>query len=209
MHPEEPILDYLQAMLFMAKKSPGNTCLLGLGGGAIAHSLSPYLGDYSITAVENNPEVIEIASEFFMIKRIKQLKIVAEDGNSFIENYIQNDEAHAFKHILVDLFNNESFPEQCFNETFFENCKKCLQKDGVIAVNVANKTEHRPIFKLLQQQFNSAIVSIPIKNSSNIVFLASNAGSVTPLLDCFKNSKEVKRLTWDNHWGTVAVLKPL
>lgn len=215
MHPEEPVLDYLQPFIFMAKNSPGDTCLLGLGGGAVAHALAPYLGDYTITAVESNPEIIAAAFEYFMIKRIKQLQIVCEDANSFITKITtpptpptaQTSTRLPFKHILIDLFNEESFPSECFNETFFSNCKKILQQDGFLAINVANKEEHKPIFKLLRQQFASAILCIPVKKSSNIVFLAANAGSINNLLNCFKKSKLLKRLTWDSIWGAVAELK--
>ncbi len=198
----------------MAKRNPGNTCLLGLGGGAVAHALAPDMSRFSLKAVEFSSEVIQAAYDYFMIKRIMGMEVIAQDANSYISDRARiielaeiSETNLAFKHILIDLFNEESFPRTCYNENFFSNCKKCLEKEAFLAVNVANKEEHRPIFHFLQQQFGSAILAIPVKKSSNIIFVATNAGSITPLLNYFKNSMQLKSLTWDAGWGAVAEVK--
>lgn len=208
-HPEEPVLYYINPLIFLAKILPGNSCLLGLGGGAIAHALAPYLGDYPIIAVESSREIIDAAFEYFMLKRITQLEVICENANNFMTKITTSAISlkQPFKHLIIDLFNDERFPPECFNESFFSNCQKCLQPDGFIAINVAKREEHRLIFNLLKQQFASAVLCIPVKKTSNIVFFAANSGSLNTLLDCFKKNKQLKRLTWDSVWGTVAVLK--
>ena len=37
-------LNYVNQLTFAAKHTPGDSCLLGLGGAGVAHALAPYLG---------------------------------------------------------------------------------------------------------------------------------------------------------------------
>lgn len=201
-HPEKAALNYINVLIFMARKSPGNSCMLGLGGGAIAHSLSPFLSDFKIYAVENSEEVINLASQYFMTDSLPNLEIIHAEASVFVSNYPQ-----PFKHLMVDLFNAESFPATCYNDQFFYNCKRLLLPDGILAVNLANGYEQRPIFEMIRKQFSSATIAIPVKNCNNLIVIAIKNQSVTPLLNIFKHSKQLKKLTWDETWGCVAELK--
>ena len=201
-YPQKAGLNYINALVFMARGTPGDCCMLGLGGAAIAHALSPYMANFKITAVEFNSEIIRLAPRFFMTDRLANLEIIHDEASAFVSHSSQS-----FQHIMVDLFNANSFPGSCNNEQFFADCKQRLCPGGTLAVNLANRHEQKPIFELIKKQFSGATVAIPIKNCANLIVVATKDCSITPLLNHFKNSKQLKQLAWDEIWGCVAELK--
>lgn len=195
-------LNYIHPLIFAAKQHPGPCCMLGLGGGGVAHALAPLISDYGLTAVECHQEVIDVAATFFMTHSIPNFHTIHEDASVFVASTPQ-----LFQHVLVDLFNANRFPESCNNEQFFAHCHRLLLPEGILAVNLANRKEQRPIVEMIQSQFSHATVILPVKNCANIVVFASKNNKIMSLLTLFKSSQQLKRLTWDEQWGTVAEFK--
>lgn len=201
-HPHKAGLNYINALIFMARETPGDCCMLGLGGAAIAHALSPCISGFRISAVEYSDEIINLAAQYFMTDLLSNLDVIHEEASVFVNNCPQQ-----FKHLMVDLFNAESFPATCYNDHFFANCKRLLLPGGFLAVNLANRSEQRPIFDMIKKQFASSMITIPIKKCTNLIVIATKNDSITPLLSIFRQSKQLKKLTWDEYWGCVAELK--
>lgn len=193
--PEIPQLDYIKPLLLPNLLSQGHACLLGLGGGGIAHALIPYLSQYYLMLVEHNPHVIQIAHQYFQLKRLKYTPIYCEDAFYFMKQ-----QKTLFKLIIVDLFNATEFPTACNTFEFFSTCWQRLDSEGVLAVNVIGSRDQRLIFYYLRQLFGYTVVCFPIKNSLNMVFLACK--NQIPM--AFINSlpkKKLKHLQWGDEWG--------
>ena len=182
-----------------ARAMPGKSCLLGLGGGGGAHALTPYLGSFLLDAVENNQDVITIAANYFMTEQIKNLNVIHQDANEFVQCAPMQ-----YQHLMIDLFNANSFPEHCNNAYFFKQCRRIILPGGVLALNLANIHEQWPIFNHVRHHFPHCTVSIPVKNSANMIVLAYKGKSVNSLLDFLKRYHPLKQLTWDPKWGYVA-----
>lgn len=200
--PSKPGLHYIKALIFMAQQMPGNCCLLGLGGAGAAHALSPSLDGYKITAVELNKDIIQLASRFFMTDMLVNLEIIHQDASIFVQQ-----KGLQFNHMLVDLFNAHSFPDNCNNVAFFRHCQEQLLPNGILAVNLANRHEQKPIFEMISQVFSGNTVSIPVRHCANLVILASHSGNINWLLNALKTSRKVKKLTWSAQWGCLADMK--
>lgn len=200
--PQKAALNYVQPLIFAAKQKPGNCCMLGLGGAGVAHALAPFVRDFTITAVELNPEIIYIAAHFFMTGKLPNLTIIHEDASSFVSHNNQQ-----YNHILVDLFNAHAFPDACYNEAFFEHCRRMLLPGGILAVNLANREEHRPIFNLIKKQFAQSTLAIPVKGCANLIVMASKSNRVKNMLDLFTASNQLEQLSWSEKWGCIAKLK--
>jgi precorrin-6B methylase 2 len=196
--PGKPILYYVQTFTLMTRALPGNSCLLGLGGAAVAQLLSTFPG--SITAVDNSDEVIEIAQNYFMIDKIPELTVIHQSAEQYLE---QNQTKYT--HLLVDLYNAHCFPDECNNEHFFLQCKNRLQEEGFMAINLANSKEQYAILQLIKKQFNNTLV-IPIKKCANIIIIASNHAQKTEFTNIILNTKEIKQIIWDSLWGFVGYL---
>jgi len=198
-HPEKPRLNYIHQLGFAAREKPGESCLLGLGGAGVAHALAPYLKDFALDAVENNPEIIEIASRFFMTERLTNLSVYHEDANDFVQK-----SSARYQHLMIDLYDAHSFPSHCNTHDFFVHCRELLFPKGILALNLTNVVEQRMLFDYIRDIFFERTVSLPVKGAANMIVLAYNGSTITPLLDLLKNSGRLKKLCWNAEWGCIA-----
>lgn len=199
-HLERPGLRYIDYLKIAACSKPGNVCLLGLGGAGIAHALAPYLGTSSLLAVEHDSHIIEVARDFFMSNSIKNMSVTHQDAEQFVQKTQEK-----FQHLIVDLYGAEAFPAHCNSAAFFESCKRLLVYEGVLAVNIANSSEHRPILHHIKAGFSLQTLLLPVKGTSNLIVLACKSPTIDPLLNLVKQNKALKKLTWDAQWGCVAL----
>ncbi len=198
-NPEIPGLDYIHQLSLCVRAKPTDCCLLGLGGAGVAHALAPYLGNSQIHAVENNIDVIEMSKKYFMIERIKNLAVINQDAAIFMEECNTK-----YQHLMVDLYDAKTFPPQCSTQDFFKNCRRVLLPDGFLALNLTNVREQWSLYTNIRNVFCDQTVSLPVKGAANMIVLAYNGASITPLLDLLKNSRSLKKLSWDAQWGCVA-----
>jgi len=199
--PNKFSLCYFKELSLVLRVKPADCCLLGLGGAAMAHSLVPYIKDFSITAVENDLEVINIAKKYFMLETIKNLTVIHQDASLYIKELNRQ-----YHHILVDLSDANSFPKSCNSKDFFKNCHNKLYDGGVLAVNLANIAEQWEIFTFIRDIFPNCTVILPINGFANMVILSSKSNSINPLLEILKSSNDLKKLVWDEKWGCIANL---
>ncbi|AHE67254.1 spermidine synthase [Legionella oakridgensis ATCC 33761 = DSM 21215] len=198
-HPGKPILDYIKPLTVGVRAQPANCCLLGLGGAGVAHALSSHLMDFQLDVVEYDNEIIELAHTYFMLDRLKHLKIIHQDANLFIQ-----DSQATYQHIMIDLSDAHAFPEHCNNDLFFEHCRRLLLPEGTLAINLANLHEQWPVLQHIRTHFKQAIISLPVKGSANMVILASRTENALALAKLLKKNQQLKQLSWDSHWGCIA-----
>ena len=198
--PARSFLQYIKPLTLCARTAPGNSCLLGLGGASAAHALQPYLKPFKLDVVENNQTVINIARTYFNTQTIQNMHIIHQDALTFV----QQTTSDTYKHIMIDLFNAQTFPVQCNNSDFFKQCHRILLQEGILALNVANLHDQWPILNYVREHFGHCIVSIPVKHCANLVVLAIKSPSVNALLRLINENGNLKQLTWDSKWGYVA-----
>ena len=194
--PKKSGLYYVDVLSLAAREKPGNCCLLGLGGAGIAHALAPYLKAYTLTAIEQSQEIIDIAARFFMTNTLANLDIIHSEASLFV-----SDCHTTFQHVMVDLFNANNFPDSCNNDDFFMNCRRILLPEGILAVNLANQSEQWTLFSKIKHLFNGMTVIIPVKKCANLIVLASKSDNLSSLLALLDDCKDIKRLVWDEQWG--------
>ncbi|WP_028389518.1 spermidine synthase [Legionella fairfieldensis] len=199
--PHRPGLHYLAPLVLPVKLNPADCCMLGLGGGGAAHALSPLLTNFQLTIVEASAEVIDVARRYFMIDQLKTLNLIHQDANLFVQQCKKQ-----FQYILVDLFNADSFPAHCNTDTFFSNCKRLLKPGGLLVVNLANKNEQWPVFKLVEKQFPDSTIVLPVPDCSNMIIFAQN-GLISAFLAQLKTHKIMSQLMWDSKWKYIAQFK--
>lgn len=196
-YPSRPGLYYIKPLILAVELLPGTSCMLGLGGGGVAHALTPLLEKINLTIIEKDPQVIDIARHYFGLDKLR-ISVIEQDACLFIQQCQTK-----YKHLLIDLFEAKTFPSNCANEQFFMHCKTCLTPDGILSINVANYSDHWPILQRIRKHFYQATVTFPVKKSANIIILASNDPSIYPLLDTLKRSNALRKLYWDAKWGWI------
>jgi spermidine synthase len=196
-NPQKPVLYYLPALTLMARKFPGTSCLLGLGGAGVAHMLSSENPSLLLTAVDCSEEVIQIAKQFFMIDRIHGLTIEHQNAADYVR-----DCPTQYQHLIIDLYDANNFPVECSNSEFFIHCKNRLVKDGLLAVNLANYKEQLPIYQLIKKQFKNTLI-IPVIKSANMIIIASLHENKEQFFNKIREAGEIKKIVWMNLWGYV------
>ncbi len=191
-------LRYIHELTLAVRMKPGASCLLGLGGAGIAHALLPYLNEIPLHVVEYDQEIINIAARYFMTDRLKNMTIFHQDAAQFVANC-----NIYYPHLMVDLFDKHSFPENCNTKSFFKHCHRILEPEGIMAFNLANFNDHWSLFHRIREQFGQRTISLPVKGTANLIVLAYHGDSLSPLLELLKKSACLKLLTWDEKWGCI------
>ncbi len=105
--------------------------VLGLGLGSIPLMLEKtFKKNFHYTCVELDPAVIELAQEYTLQHLSSSMNIVCADAYDFID-YTEE----TFDLIAVDIFVDDTTPEQFESSTFLNNLKKCLNPGGIILYN--------------------------------------------------------------------------
>lgn len=158
---------------FAIKPVP-RTLILGLGGGTAACLLQDKFGStLPIVGVDIDPEMINIARNFFGIKNVE---IICQDAIAYVKKARQL--GNKFDFIIVDLDKGDLYPQQAETEEFIANCKGLLDPGGVVVFNrIYIRNGHEliaPFLKILKSVFaRIGSVIIPgLAGFDNILFFA-------------------------------------
>ena len=120
---------------------------LGLGGGDLLRWCHYRYPDVKQTAVELNPDVVNIYQDYF--QQQEQPILVIGDAFQFIA------ETNAqFDLIILDVFAIDGAPAPIFHANTYLQLKRCLTETGRIIINLLPRTENERIqvIRLMQQQ---------------------------------------------------------
>lgn len=146
------LLEYGLSKIYFDSKS--EILLLGLGAGSIIHSLrKKFKHQGSITAVELDPVVIDLAKNEFEVTTLSDVNIIESDAYKFVQEKHQ-----AFHLIIIDLFIDNKVPEQFYERDFWEHIFKNLKSKGTILFNAGILLKDHSTLELLIRQFEDQIV---------------------------------------------------
>ncbi|MEG0916636.1 MAG: fused MFS/spermidine synthase [Myroides sp.] len=129
--------------------------ILGLGGGDVVKQLrNNFKSHATITAVEIDPVVIEIALKEFDIIPNSKLEIVNNDANVFLKYSKER-----YNLIIVDLFNDVTIPDFVFQPEFIKSVYNVLDLNGSIIFNTfilsdVHKVRNKKFVENLKRYFS-------------------------------------------------------
>ncbi len=151
-----------------------NMLLLGFGAGSVVRLLRDEFGQKgTITGVENDGVMLDLAAEYFGTTRISGLTLVHEDAAAFVKGCTQT-----FDLIVIDLFIEEHIPDPFREEPFLQQFKRLLRKNGLLFFNViteevAGKTSEAPVIQRMRHIFPNLevvpVVMFGVKNTMLVV----------------------------------------
>lgn len=105
--------------------------LLGVAGGSVIKTLVDEI-EYKnkITGVEIDPDIIQIANQYFNLDQIKQLEIIIDDAFEFV---LKTKEQYNL--IIIDVFEDIKMPNFLFEKFFSERVCSLLKNRGFILFN--------------------------------------------------------------------------
>ncbi|HEY6768729.1 MAG TPA: fused MFS/spermidine synthase [Candidatus Sulfotelmatobacter sp.] len=108
---------------------------IGSGGGRTSWYLHKTLPNASITTVELDPAVMEIAKKYFGIREESDFHVANDDGRLFLRKTSER-----FDLILLDAYRGPFVPFHLLTKEFYEVVKQHLRPGGVVIQNVEPTT---------------------------------------------------------------------
>ncbi len=157
---------YMTASLMYAK-DVHSILEIGFGGGRTSWYLHRFLPNVSVTSVELDPAVLELAKKYFGIHDEPNFQVVNRDGRLFL-----SESKDKYDIILIDAYRGPFVPFHLLTKEFYQIVKDHLADGGVVAQNVEPST----------MLFDSAVKTI------NAVF---------PQLDFYKADGNIVTVAYD------------
>lgn len=155
-------------------EKPFRVCILGFGGGVVAKNLVRFLPNASVTGVEIDPVVADLAKCYFDIP--KSIMLTCTDAKDFIALTKQ-----MYDIIMVDIFNGNKTIDLVYQDNFLDNCVKHLTNTGLLAINFYDQQEKKKLFLLTKlHDRNLSITTTQVVETSihnTLIFAAKNRGA--------------------------------
>ena len=136
--PNALFLPYSQMMMaaLALPPEPKRGLILGHGGGSLAKWLARYWPEMELDTVEVDPAVVRAAEKYFSYVPAKEHHVHVKDARMFLRS-----SPATYDVIWLDVFARHLIPFHLTTQEFFLELKAHLNRDGVLAVNLASSGE--------------------------------------------------------------------
>lgn len=119
---------------------PQRIFMLGFAGGRVPIVLHHYLPEAQIDVAEIDPDVVDVAREYFGVTLDQRLQVIFRDGRVTLEQAVSR-----YDIIFVDAFVGAGrTPPHLMTSEFYTLCRSKLNDGGVVTVNLCN---HGPQYR--------------------------------------------------------------
>lgn len=171
--------------------------VLGLGGGSIPKAFVARYPDVSVTCVEIDPVVLDVARNYFYLPDSERLQVVIDDARRYLARTSTNFDAIFIDAYLADYY-GAYVPFHLATKEFFELVAKRLTSGGVVAYNVTaqingwNSASLNAIAKTMGSVFGELYI-FPARTSSNVVLTGVKGGLIPSEQALRENATSVDR----------------
>jgi len=164
--------EYIQQMMMwtLFNKAPAHIVQLGLGAAALTKFCHKYYARSKVTAIELDPDVIDICrASFYLPADDNRLKVLCMDAM----DYVNQQSNHLAVDILqVDLYDAQAEKPALASQEFYQGCADCLTPAGIMTVNLfCDAPDHAKNIETMEQCFE-AVAWLTEVHDSNIVAIA-------------------------------------
>lgn len=151
--------------------------VIGLAGGSSARQMSDprVFGPIPIDGVEIDPEIVDVAYQWFGLGNLPNVNVIVEDGR-----YALRTSRHAYDLVAIDAYRQPYIPFQLTSVEFFEEVAGHLTPDGAAVVNVGRTvTDYRlvdSIASTMRAAFDH-VYAIDVDGYLNTIVIGTNAPS--------------------------------
>jgi spermidine synthase len=167
--------EYTRKMMgFLAfQPNPKRILIIGLGGGSLVKYCHRHLPSARITAVEIDPDVLALRSQFLVPLDDDRLAVIQADGADHVARMA--DRGEQINAILVDAYDHTGIANAVVERSFIENTKQILGTNGVFVMNlVAQSADAIRHIETVRQVFGNAVV-VALQRGGNLVIFAGEA----------------------------------
>lgn len=154
-------------------KPEENILLLGLGGGSVPYIIRKEMNlNNSITAIEIDPLMIQIAKEEFDVEALGNIKIIQADAVTWIHKC-----SEMYSCIIIDVFIDDQVPVSIQSIDFLNDIKRILLPGGRLFFNTIqrNKNRNPQNFTLYQNLKDLGFnLNMEVVDELNVVWVANS-----------------------------------
>jgi spermidine synthase len=188
-------LEYAQQMMawMLFIDQPRRIAQLGLGTGALSKFCRREYPHAEVTAVELNPNVINVCRSMFHLPLDdQQLQVLQMDAALFV-----NDPANrrAFDVLQIDLYDATARGPVLDSPEFYQACARCLTNTGIATINLFG--DH-PSFRKNMPAICSAfdhVLALPEVHDGNVVVIAFKSEPALDFADLYQRAAVIKDMT--------------
>jgi spermidine synthase len=157
-----------------------NVLLLGMGGGTLVHLISQQFPGVSITSVELDQLMVDIANQYFDVGSIPNHQIIVDDAmRVVIEPEKFGLQEYMFNVLIVDIYVGEKYPDLGKSGNFISAVKRLVKPGGLVIFNRIYSEAHQEdvnIFIDYVSGFFSNVKNLVVAgytNSDNVLIYAT------------------------------------
>ena len=173
-------VDYLSLALAYRPEAR-NMLFVGLGGGSAPKQIWRNFPAIDLEVAELDPEVVNVAREYFALPQSPRLKVDVEDGR----RYLQKNEKR-YDVIVLDAYYSDSIPFHLATREFMRLVRDRLNPGGVVVANIIGALEgpESKLFRAFYRTYRSVFPSVAVHPVDyrrdatairNIIVVAANA----------------------------------
>lgn len=177
--PETLVFEYYRVMclLLLFRQKPESLLILGLGGGALARFLLSALSETKLTTVEFRESVVDLAYDYFQLPVTPQLETWVADAHAYLVQAEQ-----AFPLMFIDLYDAMGMSESLSSIQFFDDCKRRLDDQGVVAINLwrTKADELHGVQQILADVFGDEVLYLDVDDANTVALAFNDPESKSP-----------------------------
>lgn len=146
-----------------------NILILGVGGGSNVRLVSKLYPQAKITAVEIDPQMVELANTYFGLSKIKNLNLVTQDAIKFVNDLKPARPAGGtiiYDLVLVDCFVGKNIPSNVQDLSFL---KKLSIHSKHLLINRIWYNEHHQETVFFLRKMSTYFTCIKVHTPTNII----------------------------------------
>ncbi len=190
---------------------PRDVLLIGLAGGTVARQLTAAYGPIPIVGVEIDPEINDVARDYFALDELENVDVIVADGR-----YALRTSDATFDLIGVDAYRQPYIPFQLASREFFQDVSAQLRPGGVAVVNAGRtRTDFRLVEALgaTMRDVFPYVVAIDVDRYTNTILVGSQSPlSVDALIQNVEGLPEASPVREVSAWslasGNIRAIEP-
>jgi spermidine synthase len=178
-------------MLFIDQ--PRHIVQLGLGTGALTKFCYHEYPQAQVTAIELNPNVIDVCYSMFQLPpEDERLRVQQMDAELFV-----NDPANrkSLDVLQIDLYDATARGPVLDSPAFYQACARCLGDDGIATINLFG--DHPSFLKNMPaicSAFNH-VLTLPEVHDGNVVVIAFKSEPEFDFADLYQRAAVIREMT--------------
>ena len=178
--PDKLIVPYVETLFGAAifQPNPSRAFMIGLGGGTFNRVFGQAYPQASLTTVELDRKVQELASEHMGFTTSARNMVTIGDGRMIVR---RNRDQTKYDWLIVDAYKGNTVPPHLKTVEFYKEVSRCLAPGGVAAFNLQDATKLFDFDVATLEAAFSQVIYFKVPDAPNTIAIAS--ASTTPRLD--------------------------